>query len=430
MRNLTENFRNRVWIAIKKTNTLLISETQLIRRHGWLSGRSLAFKCIKGLLALFLVILVRLIRPLLWIRFGVLFSDRIGHFVTDIEFYLCERELGLHPIKAIDVFSYSGDVCNTQLKIMCERTLNVIGFTRYMERINRFLPGGGDHAFHILAGRPYGSRDIEGFLIRTNVHIKFTPEEIRQGFCALEKMGVTPGSQFICFHARDSVYLKMVYPDQDCSYHDYRDCSINNYIPAVEEMSRRGTFSIRMGAVVKESLKTKNPMIIDYPRLKRTEFLDIFLSAYCRFFVGSGSGIDSVASVFRRPIAYTNIIPLELAPSQGPQDLFIPKKLWLTRERRFLRFREIFQLANGTQYLRKETYARLGIEVVENSSNEIEALTREMDDRLLGKWRNTEEDEELQKRFWSLFPLPSRYHGAFQSRIGSQFLLKNRHLLD
>jgi hypothetical protein len=52
-----------------------------------------------------------------------------------------------------------------------------------------------------------------------------------------------------------------------------------------------------------------------------------------------------------------------------------------------------------------------------------------MDSRLNGTWVNSPEDDELQKRFWSLFR-SSQYHGTIVSRIGADFLRENRALLE
>ena len=49
-----------------------------------------------ALLALPLVVLMRILRPLILIRVGPLPSQRVGRFAFDVETYLCERELGLH----------------------------------------------------------------------------------------------------------------------------------------------------------------------------------------------------------------------------------------------------------------------------------------------------------------------------------------------
>jgi len=241
-------------------------------------------------------------------------------------------------------------------------------------------------------------------------------------------MGVPKDAKYVCFHARDSAYLSSVMPKENWHYHDFRDSRIENYLPAVEGLAERGYYCFRMGAVVKNKIQTHHPMIIDYASRWRTEFLDMYLSATCHFFIASGSGIDSVTGVFRRPIVFVNGIPLEYAPSWDSQFLYIPKKLWLLRERRFLSFREILETGIG-RFLESEKYQKHGIEVLENTPDEIADVCLEMDERLRGTWSSTEEDEALQKRFWGLFP-QSHLHGRFLSRVGASFLRQNRGLLD
>lgn len=365
------------------------------------------------------LVLIRALRPFVLIRFGRIFSERIGGFITDIEYYFCGRDLGIQNRRAVDLFCYGEWISNSQLKKMCDRMLPMFNFVRYLFLLNRILPGGKMHTITI----PYHDRDVHGFLRRTSVHLSFTDEEERLGQSSLRAMGIPEGAPFVCFHARDSAYLDALLPGTDWSYHDYRDTHVQNYLPAAEELTRRGYFVIRMGAVCKEKLILSNARIIDYAALWRTDFLDIYLGAKCRFFISSCSGIDAVSMVFRRPILFTNLIPLEHIPSWGSQDIVIPKKLWLTRERRFLRFQEILESGAGL-FLATQEYMENGIEVVENTPEEILAAAVEMEERLNGSWKGTTGDEDLQKKFWSLFR-GNRLHGFIASRVGAEFLRQN-----
>jgi len=217
---------------------------------------------------------------------------------------------------------------------------------------------------------------------------------------------------------------------QDESIHGYRNTSISNYVPVAEELVQRGYFAIRTGSVVKKALYTTNDRIVDYATIGRTNFPDIYLGANCRFFLSGCTGLFAIPMIFRRPIAYVNYVPLFYAPSRGLNDLMILKKLWLRREQRFLTFREALASDVG-EFLRGEQYIKAGIDVVENTPQEITALAVEMDKRLDGTWRTSEEDEERQVRFWSLFE-PSEYNENknFLPRIGAEFLLQNQELLD
>lgn len=379
-------------------------------------------------LALVPVLLARLLRPFILIRFGVINSNRIGHFILDAEIYLCERELVNQKLSAIDIFGFSESVSNTQLKIMCQRVLLTSKLGFHLDRVNRLIPGGKKNEIQDLSVPFHFTRDLNGLLRRSEPHLPFTDEEEWRGRLALENIGISKEDKFICFNARDSAYLKAVYPLWDWSYHDYRNSNINQFLKAADQMTKRGTFAVRMGSIVKEKIKTHNPMIIDYATRFRTDFLDIYLSSKCHFFLTTGTGLDSVAMVFRRPIVYVNFLPLESIPSWSADYLAIPKKLWLTREKRYMKFREILDSGVG-RFQTTQDYRSFGLEVVENSPEEILDVVLEMDERLKGTWKDTKEEEELQKKFWSLFK-SSPLHGAFLARIGAKFLSQNRELLD
>ncbi len=96
-------------------------------------------------------------------------------------------------------------------------------------------------------------------------------------------------------------------------------------------------------------------------------------------------------------------------------------------EHRFMTFREILESGVG-RFLQTEQYKKCNLEIIDNTPEEIEAATIEMEERLKGTWTTTEEDEDLQRRFWALFK-PSDINRVFRSRIGTEFLRQNRDLL-
>jgi putative glycosyltransferase (TIGR04372 family) len=403
-----------------------------IRREGIgvLPRKALKLVSLLGPLLLFLpfLLIVRLLRPLIVLRFAPLRSDRIGHFAGNIEVYLCERDAGLNSPsrRFVDVFYYTLPICNSQLKKMWDRTLHICPFDiSLLDRLNRLLPGGEEHAILM----PHECIDVHGLLASTSPHLSFAPNEEQMGRIGLKDLGVPEGTPFICFHARDSAYLETISPYGDCSYNDYRDSNIHNYMPAVEELTRRGYYAIRMGAVVKEALNTSNDRIIDYATNgKRTDLLDIYLGAKCTFFISSNTGIDAIPEVFRRPLMGVNCAPLQFPRSCYDEYLFIPKKYWLRDERRFMTFREILN-SGAEQFCYTHQFEQTGIELIENTPEEIAALAIEMDERLKGTWQTTKEDEELQQCFWSLFK-PSELYGNFASRIGAEFLRQHRDWLE
>jgi len=135
-----------------------------------------------------------------------------------------------------------------------------------------------------------------------------------------------------------------------------------------------------------------------------------------------------VPMIFRRPTIFANLIPLQHIHTWGPEDINIPKKLWLRREERYLTFREILNSELG-QALRTVQYAEFGVDVINNTPDEISDVTVEMVERLNGTWQTSDEDEKLQRRFWSLIE-PSELTRVFRSRIGADYLRNNQSMLD
>jgi len=99
-------------------------------------------------------------------------------------------------------------------------------------------------------------------------------------------------------------------------------------------------------------------------------------------------------------------------------------------------FRETLESGAGRIW-RAEKFDEIGIDVIENTPEEITALATEMDERLDGTWETSDEDEGLQQRFWTLFKSlnlvnegASSENGVLLARIGTGFLRQNQHLLD
>lgn len=373
-----------------------------------------------------IVLILRFISRWVHVRFGQLLSHRIGHYAANTEVYLCRRDTFPADRKFVDLFYNSEPVSNEQLHRMWKRVITINPFIRYLYRFTFLVPGGSEHRLQ-MGG--FLDRDTGALMADTLPHLAFTPEETVSGSESLKNMGVSDGTPFICFHARDPVYLSRKYPQYDWSYHDYRNSEINSFLPGVEELVKRGYRALRMGSLVGQQLRTDNPGIIDYASDgSRSEFLDVFLSAHCRFFLSTGTGLDAIPMVFRRPIVYVNFAPVEYVASYVRDSLTIFKKYWLVGEQRFMTFREIIASGAG-RFMDSADFARHGIELRENTPDEIRDVILEMDERLNGTWREGEEDEELQRRFWSLIP-QSELNSVVKARIGAQYLRSNRHLFD
>lgn len=407
-----------------------------IKKRGLFPFSVFALKETVTFLGVLLIYLgIRLIKPFIFIRFGSLYANKIGPLITLPGLYLCEKDYGVQPQHTWDIFHDGFDrrryVCNHQLLKMWKRVFSARkkvmlanGIVKdFFKLANRFSFG-GDHIIKVKKG----GRDILGLIEKSEVYLKFTEKEIREAELAIEKMGIKGGSPYVCMLNRDQRYLNDTFPEINFDYHSFRNCSIRNYMPAAEELTRKGYHVVRMGAVVSELMNTDNPKIIEYAaRGFRTELLDIYLISNCRFFISCGSGLDAIPWFFKRPEVHVNFSALEYAHTWLSNSLMIFKKYWLIKERRFMTVREIITSGVG-RFQFGDKYEAMGVELIENTPEEIFDVVDEMVQRIKGTWQTNDEDDELQRIFWSYFK-SSDLHGVFRLRIGSKFLRQNRELL-
>ena len=127
-------------------------------------------------------------------------------------------------------------------------------------------------------------------LQNTIPNISFTKEEEVYGFKLINKLGIPNDCQFVCINNRDSAYLDSTnpFPNIDWSYHKFRDFSIKDFKLTIDKLIQRGYFVIRMGSIVKGHLNYSDKRYIDYSNsIYQSDFLDIFLSSKCKFFISS-----------------------------------------------------------------------------------------------------------------------------------------------
>ena len=385
-----------------------------------------------------IVLVIRLIRPWFLVRWTGLISSRIGHFAANTEIYLCEKDVGINRPKQrhVDLFYMAyGPICNQQLGTMWKRVLCVwpSWMLAPISRVNRMIPGG---AVHEIGNNTQHDRDVHNLRDQFPSYLEFTPEEEARGESYLRVMGIAAKTPFVCLNMRDSEYLDKHLHGGDFGYHNYRDSDIQSYVLAAEELADRGYFVIRMGANVRERMKTNHPRVIDYATNgMRSDFMDIYLSAKCDFFISTGEGLICVPQLFRRPIAVVNMVPLGYFFTYYSNLIGIIKHHYFIAENRIISLNEIFKHDVGFS-LHTSDYESKGIKLIENTPEEIRDVVVEMAERLNGNWQPHEDDEALQGRFWEIFPknaVDARQgrplHGEIRGRFSAHYLRDNRNWL-
>ncbi|EDZ59940.1 hypothetical protein PB7211_263 [Candidatus Pelagibacter sp. HTCC7211] len=367
------------------------------------------------------------IYPFIKIKVGFLRSDRIGHFTLDTELYLLEKKK--KKIKSIDLF-YLGrkNVCNKTLERLWREELTI--FPRFILRplclqirYFKFLK------FLRCGNTLCGQRDILNLLDQYPATIKLNNYDLINGEKERARIGLPKKAKFVCLIVRDSSYLEKLY-GKKISIHDYRDADINDFVNACEALTKLGYYVIRMGAVVKKPIDTNNKMIIDYAYNNlRTDFMDIYLGSQCEFCLTTGTGFDGITLMFRKPNIYVNIAPLFDLRMECSSLLSIPCHYYSKKLSRRLTISEITN-SESAVYLKSKNFKDAGIELMQNSADEIEKLAIEAAKRNIKEWKDKEGDK-LNEKFIKIFPSKKifnskLYHGEIKGRIGSDFLKKNQ----
>jgi putative glycosyltransferase (TIGR04372 family) len=379
-------------------------------------------------LAALLLVAIRLARPLLRVRLGAMRSDRIGHFALETELALCERETGIRPAppRSLDLWYAPEPIANRALYRMWRRVMRIWPNWLMVPlwRLNERIPGG---AAHVVPQTSSTCLDVHNLLDRCPPHLAFTEAEHARGRAGLAELGIGPSDRWVCVIVRDAAYTTAAFPGKDMSYHDYRNCDVEDYVEGAEAVAQRGYFVVRMGAVVARPMRSAHPRVIDYATSgRRSEFMDLYLGAHCAFCVSDGLGYYAIPAAFRRPNAYVNYSPFFMFYSSRAADLGIAKTMVDATTGRRLTLGEMG--ARGVAQLSAtRDFAERGVRVVSNTPGEIRELMCEMVDRLEGTWRDAPGDDERQARFWaSYLEVIGRQreicHGEVRSRYGAAYL--------
>jgi putative glycosyltransferase (TIGR04372 family) len=202
-----------------------------------------------------------------------------------------------------------------------------------------------------------------------------------------------------------------------------------DFVEAIKLITDAGGWVVRVGNRTMKPLP-ELPNVIDYVHTDVTsDWMDIFLLAACRFFLGTDSGPANVPAVFGRPSAIVGGVPM----GHGwflTEDLYIKKLYWSEREDRYLTFPEILS-TDLRDLVTTELFEQQGLKWVDNSPEEIRELVAEMIEQVSGEALYSDEDKRFQAQ-WKL-ALRSRWtpfsHGI-QAQMGRDFLRRHSQLLE
>jgi putative glycosyltransferase (TIGR04372 family) len=374
------------------------------------------------MLALPLAIVFRLLYPIIKIRFGYFYADRIGHFAFDVEHYLVTIDRAENKSLAYDIFFLKGRICNQELAKLTAQRLRIIPWSWPIYRAASLLPN--NPVVLDPARKLTGSRDPQGLFIQTRPRL-FSREwvsssTIDENLKPLTRYGVNNQTSIVCLIVRDSAYLKSTDLSRDWNYHSYRDTPISLYEPVARHLAEKGYFVFRMGREVNQRMQSDHPRIIDYANAEwRSEFLDLWLIANSKFCISTSTGIDSVADICRKPLALVNFLPISYFQTWS-NCVLAPCNLEWKSTGEALTFRE--QLLFSFQ--RSEDYERYDIVIKPLDEKQVSRVVLETEQRATGKWQVSEDELQQQSVFKQILCVPDDQliaqlpSGMLEDRLG------------
>lgn len=364
------------------------------------------------------VLLVRLIRPIVHIRFGRILAG-FGQCVIVSEVYLSRKKAGFDEMNTVDIFFFEGSITNKQLEKMIRRKMFVNPLIQPFYNANLFLSGWKTHL--VKSPSYYPEYDVEHSFLEVSPQLSFQNEELEQVKVELMKYGMKPGDKFVCLYMRDAGYQLNSVSLGYCF-------NVNQYLFIVEKLIDAGFYVLRMGKNVETPMVYSHPRVIDYGWKFHSDLMDIWLAANCEFFINAGGGgFIGAPYVFRRPIICFNYdVFTFLSTSKDSLVSFRRFKKhgkYLTlREIIDFGFREIMGLPMDT----KQTE----IQIEDQSEQEILDMIDEMISRLNGSWEIKDDLMGMQDKFRSILKEWDDFHSwhgeKLLGKVGHNYMLQNQ----
>ena len=141
------------------------------------------------------------------------------------------------------------------------------------------------------------------------------------GQAALKEMGVPTDGWFACLHVREA----STWNDGESP----RNSDIGTYGELIDRITAKGGWVIRMGDGSMTPMSTMHN-VVDYALSQwKSPAVDLFLTASCRVYVGTPSGILDLASLLDRPRLITNVPEPMWDLSYKPRDFTAHKSMVL-----------------------------------------------------------------------------------------------------
>ena len=365
--------------------------------------KNLTINKIKYIFLIFLfspfLILIVLIKPIFFVRFGNLSIQRIGN-ISSAERYLLDNIHKKKKVRSFDIWVIDNYICNQQSLVLLKRKFLIIKelciFYNVLKLISKYISICSKHIIVLTSAHMVA-------IDKDSCQLNLTRKEIGKGEAILKNFGIPANAKIVCISGRDNLYLKKRYTSKDFSYHDYRDINVKNYIPAIKALIKKNYYVVRMGKFSNKKINIKSHKFIDYPfHPLKNDFMDFFFAHKCYFWICSNTGLDEIAKVFRKPLLDLNMAPVAGLKVTSKKTLLC-SKIHKNYSNKKLSLNEIFDAGVGNTAHSKE-FKRKKIRLNELTSGQIKDAVLEMTKLMKNSWKiKNKNDLKLQKKFKKLY---------------------------
>ena len=371
------------------------------------------------LIGFFIIIIAKFISFFKDIRFGIIYSKRVGHLCHNVDAYLSQRSL-----KEIGIFGIQKTISNRYIlegwKKNKRISFNKIGFYGF---------------FFLKIFFPKSRMLIKWSELYPNystvmLHKKNFDTSIIDNKKRLKNLIGTDFTPYICFHNRDDAYLKKF--GGDGNDHGYRDYDFNNYKSSINFINYKNIKAIRVGRLTNNKFLYQNNNFIDFTNSKSNDFTDVFLINNCEFLVASSTGLSNIASILRKKIILVNLTPFWLREmyQYTKGSIFLPKKIYCNASKRLLKFSEIESLDYNIH--EKKFFKKRNLSVINNTEDEISSSVKEMLENYKHNNFESYEKSKLHDKFWNSIidkKAAKIIRNKLKINISDTFLKKNKSLI-
>ena len=380
--------------------------------------------------ALVTAIFLRLLRPIVTIRFRNLPADEIGPLTVVSQHYLRiketqqkKRQIDFWYLKdSVKVSNdYMLNFVKSQIKVHRSRFIELVA------AISEKLPGAQHHQIE---------SEIRITLLEgVGGKLKLPQKDCDSSSEYVKKIGIDPQKEFIALMVRDGAYKSDIVQANTQLRTDkeiYRNQDINDYLQVAEKFASMNVQIVRMGAKVERQFTSNSPLIIDYASTgMRTEAADIYLASECAMCISTNLGFDHIAAMSGKLRVITNqALIIQASTLFYSTDVFILQRFFERSSGRLLTLSESLQFAEIRNLDWYHKVIDRGLDFVRNTPEEILEASFEGWQRSKGQWVDLPGDLELQAKFWHIYDtfFPEHKDRFLNGRphVGASFLRNNK----